>query len=86
LMTVILLADCVPSAGFVCVVVFVMGLKLATAFKRSTIILPPTNAFLQFTYVNAPKNKLRLKQKRALFQREMDTTARKAYHLRSIAG
>jgi len=47
-----------------------MALKLAPAFKRSTIIFANANAFLQFTYVNAPKNKLRLKQKRALFQRE----------------
>jgi len=49
--------------------VFVMGLKLAPAFKRSTIIFATTNAFLHFTYANAAKNKLRLKQKRALFQR-----------------
>jgi hypothetical protein len=46
-----------------------MGLKLASAFKRSTIILPLANAFLQFTYANEHENKLRLKQNRALFQR-----------------
>jgi hypothetical protein len=60
----------VAAPAFVCVVVFVMGVKLAGAFKRSTKKLPLTNAFLHFTYANAAKNKLRLKQNRALFQPE----------------
>jgi len=47
-----------------------MALKLAPAFIYARTFLLFTNAFLYFPYANAAKNNLRLKQKRALFQRE----------------
>jgi len=45
-----------------------MGLKLAPAFKTSTIILPLANGKAHFTYANEGENNLRLKQNPALFQ------------------